>query len=581
MIVGKPFQAALSNRMNPALLPGGIEEAAKNNPLLAALLASGINLNSLSPNTLGEILGAGAFRQPSPQRPHYPSQNAAAQQSINHHLAAAASSYPLGPFSPHLNNIFSNERSPLVDSIFKQLASSKPRSNEFFTFNENHTRKALANAAPAAPSFPAVTPTAASLGSAIQHLHELINIPLLPTPKNALHLQSAQAAAHALLNPTHQQPILTQPINDAVSAEKTGKRKAVNLSLETQLSDVDVVSSMLSFKRRAGDTPKYDLRDIPEELLQAGSETAASIRPNPIAGYTTSQIPSDSGQVKVEPITHSALELSLIQQLSPGRMPSPEERALAAHQASIAASHAQLQALADHHAHSQAVAEAVAAAQSQLHHGESAASESLFKTPGGVKRKGCKYPKCPKIDKGGGFCKSHGGGRRCGVDGCQKTSRGSSGRCISHGGGPKCTHEGCMKSARKVGGFCKAHGGGKRCTAEGCTKAAREPAAFCIRHGGGVRCQKEGCNTSVRVANSFCKKHGGASTEATAAAGADGGRAAEPPHSSLLVAAMAPQLAQPHLAGLVQPALQLSPHLARVALKIDPHAPPISQAPSG
>jgi len=133
--------------------------------------------------------------------------------------------------------------------------------------------------------------------------------------------------------------------------------------------------------------------------------------------------------------------------------------------------------------------------------------ESVEDPEKGLIRKVCKYKQCEKVDKGGGFCKSHGGGRRCKMDDCSRSARGSSGLCISHGGGPKCAHVDCTKSARTVGGFCKGHGGGKRCKAPGCQKAAREPADFCIRHGGGLRCSADGCQNSVRLCNAFCKLH--------------------------------------------------------------------------
>jgi hypothetical protein len=123
----------------------------------------------------------------------------------------------------------------------------------------------------------------------------------------------------------------------------------------------------------------------------------------------------------------------------------------------------------------------------------------------------CKYPDCTRVDKGRGYCKQvcqaqalveshvyydhampswscfdhtllvmtnfvnqhdekrrrmydtsvgqHGGGKRCGVDGCSIASRGAMGLCIKHGGGPRCRARRCIKSARTVGGYCKAVSG--------------------------------------------------------------------------------------------------------------------------
>ena len=53
----------------------------------------------------------------------------------------------------------------------------------------------------------------------------------------------------------------------------------------------------------------------------------------------------------------------------------------------------------------------------------------------------------------------------------------------------RCEREGCLKAAVDAFRFCKAHGGGKRCTMEGCNKSAQGGgSAHCITHGGGRRC---------------------------------------------------------------------------------------------
>ena len=74
----------------------------------------------------------------------------------------------------------------------------------------------------------------------------------------------------------------------------------------------------------------------------------------------------------------------------------------------------------------------------------------------------------------------HGGGRKCSIDGCNKSSQGRAGKCVAHGGGRRCAKvldsgEPCPKVAQGSTAFCVAHGGGKRCTYEGCSKAARPP----------------------------------------------------------------------------------------------------------
>ncbi|KAF1790053.1 hypothetical protein GQ600_456 [Phytophthora cactorum] len=68
-------------------------------------------------------------------------------------------------------------------------------------------------------------------------------------------------------------------------------------------------------------------------------------------------------------------------------------------------------------------------------------------------------------------CKTHGGGARCQVEGCDKSSQGG-GLCRAHGGGKKCRIPGCSKGTQRLG-LCYLHGGIRRCIMEGCKKKDR------------------------------------------------------------------------------------------------------------
>ena len=91
------------------------------------------------------------------------------------------------------------------------------------------------------------------------------------------------------------------------------------------------------------------------------------------------------------------------------------------------------------------------------------------------------------------FCVKLGGGKRCGVEGCNNSAiaGGPIGelRCAHHGGGRRCDYAECGKLAVKDNQghskFCVAHGGGKRCIVEGCEKSAlkRTQRMFCKMHG--------------------------------------------------------------------------------------------------
>lgn len=59
-----------------------------------------------------------------------------------------------------------------------------------------------------------------------------------------------------------------------------------------------------------------------------------------------------------------------------------------------------------------------------------------------------------------------------------------------------CSPAQCFSSC--TGGFCVSHGGGKRCQAQDCAKGAQAGGVFCKSHGGGRRCRIEGCMTRYR-----------------------------------------------------------------------------------
>jgi hypothetical protein len=77
------------------------------------------------------------------------------------------------------------------------------------------------------------------------------------------------------------------------------------------------------------------------------------------------------------------------------------------------------------------------------------------------------------------FSNSHGGGKRCKMDGCHKSAVGGSLYCTGHGGGKRCSVPGCDKSAQSSTNFCVKHGGGKKCQYDGCMKVARGKTLFC------------------------------------------------------------------------------------------------------
>jgi hypothetical protein len=147
------------------------------------------------------------------------------------------------------------------------------------------------------------------------------------------------------------------------------------------------------------------------------------------------------------------------------------------------------------------------------------------------KVKDCSFPNCTKKAARGstGFCKGHGGGKRClfkNDDGtiCPKSACGSTCFCSNHGGGPRCQFKNddgtvCPNGAQGATDFCKGHGGGKRCQFKNddgtdCPKSAQGATDFCKGHGGGPRCQFKNddgtdCIKSALRSAGFCSNHGG------------------------------------------------------------------------
>ena len=123
--------------------------------------------------------------------------------------------------------------------------------------------------------------------------------------------------------------------------------------------------------------------------------------------------------------------------------------------------------------------------------------------------KRCNENGCAKQSQGGGKCKAHGGGQRCGVKDCPKSAEGKTGKCAAHGGGKRCEVKDCPKSAEGKTGKCKAHGGGQRCGVKDCPKSARGKTGKCQAHGGGQRCGVKDCHMSAEGNTGKCKAHVG------------------------------------------------------------------------
>ncbi|RHY36873.1 hypothetical protein DYB28_000672 [Aphanomyces astaci] len=120
---------------------------------------------------------------------------------------------------------------------------------------------------------------------------------------------------------------------------------------------------------------------------------------------------------------------------------------------------------------------------------------------GGGKK--CLDDECDTTAQSGGYCKSHGGGSRCRVENCPRIAK-RKGVCKEHGGRHLCKVDGCGKCAHKSG-LCVGHGGGRKCSVDGCAKTAQGK-GVCYSHGGGKRCSLEGCNHAARRGG-FCITH--------------------------------------------------------------------------
>ena len=107
----------------------------------------------------------------------------------------------------------------------------------------------------------------------------------------------------------------------------------------------------------------------------------------------------------------------------------------------------------------------------------------------------------------GNKCITHGGGKRCGFEGCKKIAQ-RGGRCSAHGGGRRCSEPGCTKHAQGRTLRCVKHGGGRRCQVAGCPRSAAGRTMKCVKHGGGTRCTVEGCNRLAKSGGK-CRGHGG------------------------------------------------------------------------
>ncbi|KDO19253.1 hypothetical protein SPRG_15034 [Saprolegnia parasitica CBS 223.65] len=116
----------------------------------------------------------------------------------------------------------------------------------------------------------------------------------------------------------------------------------------------------------------------------------------------------------------------------------------------------------------------------------------------------CLTPNCPVALTYRGFCKAHGGTRRCNVAYCPKGRQGGAQFCIAHGGGKCCKTDGCVRTAQSRG-LCKAHGGGARCKNDDCDKSAQR-GGYCRSHGGVQLCSVAGCPNGVQRSGK-CAKH--------------------------------------------------------------------------
>jgi len=119
----------------------------------------------------------------------------------------------------------------------------------------------------------------------------------------------------------------------------------------------------------------------------------------------------------------------------------------------------------------------------------------------------CPVEGCHGWKELGGYCTTHGGGRRCQVDGCRKRDQGQ-GKCIAHGAPIRtCGHAGC-KNRVNLFGFCQRHGGYSLCREAGCD-ARSAAGGYCLAHGGG-RCHMRTprrCQKKVVRFHQYCTDH--------------------------------------------------------------------------
>ena len=103
-------------------------------------------------------------------------------------------------------------------------------------------------------------------------------------------------------------------------------------------------------------------------------------------------------------------------------------------------------------------------------------------------KKLCQSPNCTLgAVRGGikGFCKAHGGGRRCITPKCTTPAQGSVPYCYAHGGGRRCKYKDCKSFPLNDGvkkGFCRYHGGGMDCPVPGCKSGVQWGTKLCAKH---------------------------------------------------------------------------------------------------
>lgn len=128
------------------------------------------------------------------------------------------------------------------------------------------------------------------------------------------------------------------------------------------------------------------------------------------------------------------------------------------------------------------------------------------------------------------YCKTHGGGIRCSVEGCTASARGrgqTAPLCTKHGGGRRCPHtdesgQVCGRSVEYDGSkFCTIHGGRIRCAVDGCKNVGYKDSSrddgnyYCRSHSLSSTCQEEGCTKQYCPSNArdtslkLCFAHGG------------------------------------------------------------------------